>query len=730
MTLFKHVIALGLFAASAFAQCGGSSGNLTFTCDSLGLTTLTYQGIDYLDKGGWARALPVTYGAIFADGTAAANSPRTAVSGSSYSQMTISPNATHAYRIRSDYSISDASTLKITFTISNLSSVSAIQSFRSLVPVSLSIPKPYTTVSDGGGQALDGSVGSLVVTRLASIAYYSTNYSDNWFAQRVGVYVNQPDAAHDRWNLGVNNVQNNGPVQFNTPIPPLSSKSLDLYVRFGPPDADHVQMQADSLAALRAAYPAQLSWPDRRPIATWFLSDYGHGSATNPRGWFNDPTCNCTNQATFHNRVQFVLNQVLGVLNSQPVRPQAVVLWDLEGQEYPQVMTYVGNPPLLNALAPEMDAEADLVMATLQANGYRVGMTLRPNRIVAGSPLPATCKYNANSDYTERFLLTDGIPRSRYYLCRSDGTYVNYGGIGSQLSYSDVASVVNEIANKVTYAKKRWGATVFYVDSAVWSGGAAFTSDIWRQLQARFPDCLFMPEQKTDRHYAYSAPYSDAHQGSFWSSGSHRSLYPGAFAAINLGNTSPAELSAGFASTAGQIVTRISGPGFVTTGAWSGQTVYVAGLPYSITSVTSANQLKLATAPPAQSRTTWRLGSLTDCVKFGMNTGDIYMYPGWFPTWQQDAVAAILTEAGYTTVVTDSSTGAVRSIGSAPGPAYRVPLNMTAAFAANTAGLAASTVTCAGGAPCTVNVKALPYYQLRYTDQTGKLVALGAALHF
>src|SRR5208283_5921240 len=131
------------------------------------------------------------------------------------------------------------------------------------------------------------------------------------------------------------------------------------------------------------------------------------------------------------------LNQLLGVVNAQPVRPQAVVLWDMEGQEFPQSMTYVGNPPLLADLAPEMNTEIDSVMAALRSNGYRVGMTLRPSHFLDGMSLPSSCNYNSNPDYTDRFLLVDGAPSSRYYLCNPSRVFLNYGGIGDQTLYSD-----------------------------------------------------------------------------------------------------------------------------------------------------------------------------------------------------------------------------------------------------------------------------------------------------
>jgi hypothetical protein len=714
-----------LLAISVFGQCGGQSGNISYACDSLGLTSLKYQGTEYFDLAGYSRAVPITYGPTFSDGTQPGNGSRIATSGTTYTSVTFASNTAYAYRIRFDYSTPDANTLKITVTLSNLNSAAAIVSFKGPFPISLDMPKPYTVVQPGSGDPLSGSFGAYVVTPISSIGYFSANFTDTWYAQTASVYVNQPDAGHDRWNFGLSNTEQNGPVTSTTPIPPQSSKSLDLYVRFGPTDADPATMDAEALGALRSAVPPNVTWPDRRPIATWFLADHGHASASNPRGWFNNPTCDCTNQATFHTELQASLNQLLGVVNKLPVRPQAIVLWDMEGEQFSQVMTYVGNPPLLANLAPEMDAEMDAVAATLHSNGYRVGMTLRPQHFYSGATLPGSCTYNSNKDYTEFFLLTSGTsPSPSYNACVKGGVWTTSpGSINDQISYTDEASVLAELTSKVNYANKRWGATVFYVDTTVWSGGAPFLYQLWQQLGAQFPNCLFLPEEKTDMTYAFTAPYADAHQSNFWSSAAHRFLYPTAFAAINLGNTNQSEAAAGFADVNGRSVTLVSGASFATGSSWSGQTIYLDGIAYTIQSVISAGKLALTSPGPHKSGAIWRVGVLAGLIKTGMASGDVYLYPAWFTDWQQAAASALWQEANYITIVTDTSTGKVHSFGANPGASYTVPLKMTVTFANTSDELTTSTVTCAGGATCSIDLSQFEMFQISYFDLAGKLVA-------
>ncbi|MGD1073243.1 MAG: hypothetical protein ABSB15_24280, partial [Bryobacteraceae bacterium] len=51
----------------------------------------------------------------------------------------------------------------------------------------------------------------------------------------------------------------------------------------------------EAYAAYDAAYPYIVHWPDRRPIYAWFMSDHGHQSATNPRGYLNQPQMDVSN---------------------------------------------------------------------------------------------------------------------------------------------------------------------------------------------------------------------------------------------------------------------------------------------------------------------------------------------------------------------------------------------------------------------------------------------------
>ena len=68
---------------------------------------------------------------------------------------------------------------------------------------------------------------------------------------------------------------------------------------------------------------------------------------------------------------------------------------------------------------------------------------------------------------------------------------------------ADEVDAFLELDGKVAYAKKRWGCTLFYVDTNFfwrrygpeqkWETGP-IAPDVWKRLLAKYPDTLFIPE--------------------------------------------------------------------------------------------------------------------------------------------------------------------------------------------------------------------------------------------
>ena len=61
------------------------------------------------------------------------------------------------------------------------------------------------------------------------------------------------------------------------------------------------------------------------------------------------------------------------------------------------------------------------------------------------------------------------------------------------------------LRERIAYAKKRWGCTLFYIDSTA----TAYTSidpNVFKAVADAYADVLLIPENESMRRFAYSAP--------------------------------------------------------------------------------------------------------------------------------------------------------------------------------------------------------------------------------
>ena len=244
-----------------------------------------------------------------------------------------------------------------------------------------------------------------------------------------------------------------------------------------------------ALTGAWSVWPSHFRWPDRRPIGVLDLASDYFSSPTNPRGWFNDKTLDVTGPGgpqRFRKALDDYTDRSIAVLKRAGA--QGVIVWDLEGEQYPHKITYIGDPRLLGRLAPEMDLAADEFFRRLRNAGFRVGVTIRPQQLVFGD---------------------DGQPRQKNVL--------------------DINKLLLE---KIDYARARWGATLFYVDS---NDGFFRPDEIWqlRRVAEERPDILLIPEHHSLFYRAFSAPFEGLARGgspetSVWA----RRLFPGSFQSL------------------------------------------------------------------------------------------------------------------------------------------------------------------------------------------------------
>jgi len=241
--------------------------------------------------------------------------------------------------------------------------------------------------------------------------------------------------------------------------------------------------------------PQSIHWPDRRPIGVLILASNFHSSPTNPRGWFNDPSLDVTGTNGMENFRKALLDYTdRSIAILKRTGAQGVIVWDLEGEEFPHKTSFIGDPRLLNRLAPEMAAAADEFFQRLRNAGLKVGLTIRP----------------------QQFVFDDkGQPRQ-----------------------TQVFDIGRTLLEKIDYARTRWDATIFYVDS---NGGILRPDEVWqlRRLAEQRPDILLIPEHHYLPYSAFSAPYVSLRKGipretAQWA----RKLFPGSFRVLDIGDAS------------------------------------------------------------------------------------------------------------------------------------------------------------------------------------------------
>ena len=285
---------------------------------------------------------------------------------------------------------------------------------------------------------------------------------------------------------GVNWLGNLLDPYIDRPLLPGATERIKIVLHFGT-RAEIAKVRAQVLADYARQFPPLLKWDDRRAIGMAVLStsSEAHHSKTNPRGWFNDPNFNAFDSVSFKRRVLDYARSV--VLNSKAINAQGVIVWDLEGQEFPHATSYLGDP---RSLPPEMEAVADEFFQTLRDGGLKVGLCVRPQRPVRAA----------------------------------------YGGEVQQIESENPAQT---LIDKIGYARKRWGATMFYVDSNG-DPNVPFPAQIFEQVLAAHPDILLIPEHQSARYYRFGAPYEELRGGISSTPSEIRELYPRAFSVIAL----------------------------------------------------------------------------------------------------------------------------------------------------------------------------------------------------
>lgn len=289
-------------------------------------------------------------------------------------------------------------------------------------------------------------------------------------------------------------------VQFRN-VPAGGKRTVRASVRFGPGTAaggDPHELVQDVYATFRREHPRLgPDWPDRRPIAALHPSSSSLGlfkadNPKNPRGWKlgRQKVDVTTEEGRERFRKQALDWAKTCVKISHGMNAQGVIVWSIEGQQYPHATSYIGSPDKIARLAPEMDAVADEFFKIFSDAGLRTGVCIRPQKLIIPDEVPQSDTVKPKQ---KRQWDGDRIPVER---------------------------IVATLDRKLTYAKERWGCSIFYVDSNVsskWEKNEktgkwrpvrweVMPAEIFAELARRHPDCLVVPEHEYFLYWAFSAP--------------------------------------------------------------------------------------------------------------------------------------------------------------------------------------------------------------------------------
>jgi Bacterial Ig domain len=385
-------------------------------------------------------------------------------------------------------------TLTISITNTSASTITAIF----LQPLALKLPSRPLEY-DGTGDILFHNIGGPTVLSLTSSKSLLAITNDDVSTPLVVSVPFAMDPPADtifplQLNTGQSTISDRIPF-VDRPIGPGLSDQYQLSLRFGAAGTPLSKIASDVYQGFASANPMRLEWSDRRLIGSLFLATTNTGWPTNPRGWFLDPSVDVLTAdgvANFQQRVLDYADHAIAILKT--MNAQGVIVWDIEGEQYGDPVTYVGDPRLIGTIAPEMEPIADAFFAKFTQAGLRVGLTVRPQQFV---------------------LPTDSAPPEQ----------------------QEVADPAQLLIEKISYAKNRWGCSLFYIDSNG-DPNLPIDANVMAGVQSAYSNDLLIPEQKNFDYYTFSAPYSELRAGVTSTPATVRDTYPNAFSVINIADTS------------------------------------------------------------------------------------------------------------------------------------------------------------------------------------------------
>lgn len=314
------------------------------------------------------------------------------------------------------------------------------------------------------------------------------------FTGLVDVNTHSDAVLYKVWisNIPFNGMNTAGIPPIELRLAPGKSITYKLALRFYPAGTPEQQLAKPVIAAYKSMSPIKFSWPDRRMIGALVISSVSKQDAqANIRGWFPTEKINiltAAGRADLRTKLLAYAKQSVTILKE--MNAQGMVTWDIEGQQFPHSISYVGSPDKVKAVAPEMDAIIDEYFSLFRKAGFRTGVCIRPQE----------------------------------FTLNKEGTWA------VQKDVRDPAAV---LIRKIKYAYKRWGCTLFYIDSNVDSTTALMPAEVFKKVHEAVPYALLIPEHQNVKYHEYTAPYEDMRFGLDHMDEMTKAAYPSGFLVIN-----------------------------------------------------------------------------------------------------------------------------------------------------------------------------------------------------
>ena len=649
---------------------------VAYTFDSNRILSLSYNGQSY-----WGSATP-TSTVVFSyfDGVSVVVSRTAATSTASYFEHTYEGGG-QSFTVRYTPDKSDTNGMfEISATVTNTSGSGTITRLV-LWPLRLTLPSAATnTISATYTISKEKDP-----YRFLAASPYNVVVANGTMNENATIYWNGISNQINFDILMESRIPQNGPEDYMLPLGPGQSATMKLRYYFSTEAEDVATIPLSSY--LNGIMPVRSNWADRRPVMRFFLADYGNRGTNNPRGYFRSrPTFNVWDSAAF--RAQWVndFTATVAYMNALTVRPQGLLLWDVEGQEFAHAFTYVGSPDRMEYTSPEMLVETngialvDELVGMVKNAGYSVGFTIRPQRAIYSASTPATCSTSYNGGGSpDIYVNTTNCPAgswpcsTRTYRCDSTNVYgsANQNGFGYQTDLYNVDEAIEQMRDKIRYAMTRWGATFFYIDTTGWTDASEFSNNIWVQMQQEFPTVMLIPENNRRQTVVWTSVYDQSDQGVTATYSDIRNIWP-----------------------------------FGTFG-----------------NITTANR--------------WSQPGAEEAFKFGWSRGDLPMHNGGLATLNEVETINewFLELCNLPFSMTDTSNNSAKVFQANARCSFTYPLVARVYFASDPSGLSASTTFCdsrekvrcysSGSQQLTasLNLSSLPYYQIRYYDFAGNLVS-------